>query len=243
MANPNAAAVARTAVDMTKKEPPVAYSRMDCQAFVEACVNQNGGRMDYAGSNDMFRNACTWVGTLAEAKAAGRLVPGALLFILEQDGKEPARYKEDGLGNASHVGLYTDMEGVEVAHSSASRGMVCASTLKNGWTHVGWAREIGYAQEQEGVSELQYAATRADSGSTVNMRDKPNGKLMVRIPLGTKVPVYARQGGWAQVGYSGHTGWVDESYLEAAGGDTLVVERSAMEAIYRAIGKLLEGET
>lgn len=39
------------------------YDEMDCQAFVEHCVKQAGGSMDYSGSNDMARHA-VWMGTL-----------------------------------------------------------------------------------------------------------------------------------------------------------------------------------
>ena len=39
------------------------YDEMDCQAFVEHCVRQAGGSMDYSGSNDMSRRAA-WLGTL-----------------------------------------------------------------------------------------------------------------------------------------------------------------------------------
>lgn len=39
------------------------YEEMDCQAFVEHCVHQAGGAMDYLGTNDMARRAA-WLGTL-----------------------------------------------------------------------------------------------------------------------------------------------------------------------------------
>ena len=39
------------------------YDEIDCQAFVEHCVKQAGGSMDYSGSNDMARHA-VWMGTL-----------------------------------------------------------------------------------------------------------------------------------------------------------------------------------
>ena len=39
------------------------YDELDCQAFVEHCVRQAGGRMDYLGTNDMARRAA-WLGTL-----------------------------------------------------------------------------------------------------------------------------------------------------------------------------------
>lgn len=39
------------------------YDEMDCQAFIEHCARQAGGRMDYLGTNDMARRAA-WLGTL-----------------------------------------------------------------------------------------------------------------------------------------------------------------------------------
>ena len=133
------------------------YDELDCQAFVEHCVRQAGGRMDYLGTNDMARRA-TWLGTLDEARAQGRLVPGAGLLIREStEANLPARYTGDGLGDFSHVGLYvgenaltdTDKNGrrraCDVVHSSATMGRVAGSTLQNGWTHALWFSEIDYA--------------------------------------------------------------------------------------------------
>ena len=133
------------------------YEELDCQAFVEHCVRQAGGRMDYLGTNDMARRAA-WLGTLDEARAQGRLVPGAGLLIREAtEANLPARYAGDGLGDFSHVGLYvgenaltdTDKNGrrraCDVVHSSATMGRVAGSTLQNGWTHALWFSEIDYA--------------------------------------------------------------------------------------------------
>ena len=133
------------------------YDELDCQACVEHCVRQAGGRMDYLGTNDMARRAA-WLGTLDEARAQGRLVPGAGLLIREAtEANLPARYTGDGLGDFSHVGLYvgenaltdTDKNGrrraCDVVHSSATMGRVAGSTLQNGWTHALWFSEIDYA--------------------------------------------------------------------------------------------------
>lgn len=133
------------------------YDELDCQAFVEHCVRQAGGRMDYLGTNDMARRAA-WLGTLDEARAQGRLVPGAGLLIREAtEANLPTRYAGDGLGDFSHVGLYvgenaltdTDKNGrrraCDVVHSSATMGRVAGSTLQNGWTHALWFSEIDYA--------------------------------------------------------------------------------------------------
>ncbi len=154
MPNPTGEAVAAQSVAAVREG--VTYRQMDCQAFVENMVRRAGGRMAYAGSNDMARNGVTWLGTLAEAKSGGRLAPGAGLFIHAADGGEPAKYRADGKGNYSHVGLYvgenaltdTDKNGntrrCNATHSSQTMGRAAGSTLQNGWTHVGWFREIAY---------------------------------------------------------------------------------------------------
>ena len=156
------------------------YDELDCQAFVEHCVRQAGGRMDYLGTNDMARRAA-WLGTLDEARAQGRLVPGAGLLIREAtEANLPARYTGDGLGDFSHVGLYvgenaltdTDKNGrrraCDVVHSSATMGRVAGSTLQNGWTHALWFSEIDYAVTAgagAGASGTNAGSTGAGTGT------------------------------------------------------------------------------
>lgn len=157
------------------------YDELDCQAFVEHCVRQAGGRMDYLGTNDMARRA-TWLGTLDEARAQGRLVPGAGLLIREAtEANLPARYAGDGLGDFSHVGLYvgenaltdTDKNGrrraCDVVHSSATMGRVAGSTLQNGWTHALWFSEIDYAVTAgAGVGGTSAGAGTSGTGTGTN---------------------------------------------------------------------------
>ncbi len=142
------------------------YDKEDCQSLIENCVTDCGGKMAYAGSNDMARNAIVWMGTIANAKADGKLVPGAGLMIHDDNESDlPAKYRGDGLGDFNHVGFYvgekalydTDKNGKKrlcnVVHSSQSMGRVAGSTLQNGWTHVVWFKEIDYGVEvQPGVS-------------------------------------------------------------------------------------------
>lgn len=151
---PTGLQVVEQAIAIWQTKP--SYSEMDCQAFVEACVNGCGGSMDYAGSNAMARNVA-WIGTLANAKAEGKLVPGAGLLIHEDDESSlPARYRGDGLGDFSHVGLYVGEKALQdsdkngntrwcnTVHSSASRGRVVGGTTGGGWTHVILFKEIDY---------------------------------------------------------------------------------------------------
>lgn len=167
------------------------------------------------GSNDMWRNASEWTGTIADAKRLKFLVPGAVLFIVEQDGGEPDKYKKGGNqykecyeGNASHVGLYIGKPDVEVGHASSSRGKVSASTLKNAWTHVALFKSIDYQDvinaetlsediQEEGGNDMEEQVTPVEKitmrvelpiggkGKTVNLRAKPTTDSIVLV----RVPV------------------------------------------------------
>lgn len=153
--------VANKAIEIWGTEYP-SYAEMDCQKFVEESVNRCGGNMDYRGSNDMARNGIVWMGTIENARAQGKLVPGAGLMIHEDDESGlPARYKGDGLGDFNHVGFYLGDElaiedfpkgGIfrrkcDAIHSSQSMGRVAGSTLQNGWTHVVWFKDIHYGED------------------------------------------------------------------------------------------------
>lgn len=139
----------------------------DCQDFVEKTMRTVGIKENLPGSNAWYRKM-TWVGTPEECKRKfGSIPKGALLFILSGNGGEPEKYKSDGIGNASHIGIYTGRTGRQMTehakeqgnagadafncgdgaiHSSASRGHVCTSkfagkTINGGWNRIGlWDR-------------------------------------------------------------------------------------------------------
>lgn len=193
----------------------ITYAQEDCQAFVEQTIKRAGGSMpDFRGSNDMFRNACDSVHPLDVSIREGLIAPGCVLFIVEQDGGEPERYKEDSLGNASHIGIYTGGT-PEVVHSSYSRGGVVGSTLKNGWTHVGWLTAVDYLQDDAPVVAKPTAQVVADTGNIVRLRAKPSleADTLVKVPVGSMVEVLARAPDWWQVAYQGRAGWMMREFV------------------------------
>ena len=130
------------------------YGEMDCQAFAERCLRDVGVNLNLAGSNAWYRKM-TWVGTPEECRARFGVIPnGAFLFILEQDGGEPAKYRKDGIGNALHMGIKTGT-GEGAIHSSKSRGCVCTSVFRDksingGWNRVGLWDAIDYGEGVNG---------------------------------------------------------------------------------------------
>ena len=192
---------------------------MDCQGLMEYQLRQFGVKKNWKGSNDMFRNACDWVGTIAECKKEfGKIPKGAWLFIVEFDGGEVARGYKDGLGNASHVGVYTGI-GNGVVHASASRRCVASSTLKNAWTHVGLCKYIDYGNTPEQNKKIEVTVMEqemkvfAENGSSVNMRDSINGNLVMRVPVGETVTVTGVSNDWSKIIYNGKSGWMMSKFL------------------------------
>ncbi len=120
----------------------VPYSKMDCQAFAEQCLRDCGLEMNLAGSNAWYREVMKNGAVMSPedcVKQLGKVPAGAFLFILNQDGKEPEKYRKDGLGNASHIGIVTG-RGEGAIHSSASRGCVAESTFRGKTISGGWNR-------------------------------------------------------------------------------------------------------
>lgn len=224
----------------------VPYSTMDCQAFVEAALKEIGINENLAGSNAWYRHM-TWVGTPEECKASfGKIPPGAFLFILERDGKEPEKYKPDGIGNASHIGIYTGMTGAEMCdiaisdgivdaelynfgngaiHSSQSRGCVCTSNfngkaIDGGWNRIGLWDRLSYDIDIPGEEEKPVTATvNGPDGETVFLRVKPStqSQWICRIESGTQVTVGDTENGWTAVNFMGQKGYMMSKYLSFSG--------------------------
>lgn len=151
------------------------YEKMDCQAFWERVLKDCGIKMDLGGSNSWYRYMMKhgWCGTPAECvKTFGGIPVGATLFIRKDVSEStPAQFRDDGIGDITHMGIFTGMTGKEmvqialdagVSHadkynygdgainSSSSRGGVCTSkfagkSISGGWNRIGlWLDSIVY---------------------------------------------------------------------------------------------------
>lgn len=215
------------------------YDEMDCQEFVERCLQAVGITMDLKGSNAWYRKM-TWTGTPEEcAKIFGSVPTGAFLFIWADDGGEERRGYHDGKGNASHIGIVTHRNDGAI-HSSASRGCVATSkfqdkTIRNGgWNRIGlwdamdygktvnWVLEhmgIGGqpAEEQKEEEKTMKAIVTGPNGETVNLREKAStssGRIM-KVPDGTEAEILETRNGWSRIKVLGKTGWMMSEYLSA----------------------------
>lgn len=133
----------------------IPYDELDCQGFVERVLKDcgvrktNGTVYNWRGSNSMFRNYIKWRGTIAECiETFGHIPQGAFMFLVKNDGGEVEKGYHDGLGNASHVGLYVDGADFECMDSQRDKGhrpnAGVAYCKLNVFTHVGLMSMIEY---------------------------------------------------------------------------------------------------
>ena len=215
------------------------YSEMDCQAFVEKCMKDVGIGENLPGSNAWYRTM-TWTGTPEDCvRLFGEVPRGALLYILKQDGKEPEKYRHDGIGNASHIGICTRRNDGAI-HSSSSKGCVCRSkfqqkSISGGWNRVGlwdrfdYGKTVNWHLEHSGIggtppenktgkegTPMQGTVT-APTGGTVNLRKTKGGDLLERIQVGRTVTVTEYGTEWCRVTVGNLTGWMKTEFIRMDG--------------------------
>lgn len=211
------------------------YSEMDCQAFVEWCFRKCGYDKNLAGSNAWFRYGMNHGAIMTPEDCVRQLgcVPkGAVLFIHAFDGGEPEKYKNDGLGNASHMGIGTLPRGKGAIASSKSRGGVQESefkgrSIKGGWNMVWLPDFVAYDYGSNGndpivpedpapsYPEIETATVTADRGKDVNLRTAPStgSALVDRVPLGEMVTVLEYGEDWCKVKWKWKTGYMMTKFL------------------------------
>lgn len=206
----------------------VPYSTMDCQAFVEKAMADAGLKRNLAGSNAWWRFALQngWTGTPEECRAKyGQIPKGAFLFILLQDGREPANYQGDGIGNASHIGIYTGQSqdqmleqafmaqgicsteerkalvikaghGSGAINSSASWGCVATSKFAGKSISGGWNRVWLWTDMIDYATDEE---TKVMKATVVLPAGKTGGTVNMRTSASTSAPIEARVPVGAQI--------------------------------------------
>lgn len=124
----------------------IPYKKLDCQAFVEYCLQKYAGiSKNWRGSNDMWRNAVE-----DKSEDFGSIKPGEWVFSIRHDGKQPARYT-DGV-NAAHVGIY--IGNGEVIHSTTGGVQMDKVTNSKRWTHHAKCKHLSYDGKTENAPEV-----------------------------------------------------------------------------------------
>ena len=114
-------------------------------------------------------------------------------------------------GRMQHTGVALG-DGTCVHARGTAYGVVRQAMAEYAWTHWASLWEINAAQT---VSAGKKAQVWAQSGSTVNVRSEPGGRIIARLPVGTEVEVCSQSAGWTAILYEGGTAYMQSAFLRA----------------------------
>lgn len=181
---------------------------IDCSGAWVRCYKKHGYNILH-GSNSIFRKECSSTGQIT---SKNDLKVGMMVFKNRFDGKEPEKYKNDGLGNFYHIGAVTSVNPLVITHATSPNAKQDKkfNANMNGWTHWGVGNKVeisdvvdnnlddGGNETVATSGELQDKNCKviANSGSTVNVRksESQKGELVVRVPIGDTVLVTSDSG-------------------------------------------------
>ena len=230
----------------------------DCIGLIIGAIRRAGG--SWTGIHGSNYSARYEMRELLPVMDAGELNLGDAVYKARMPGEVgyalPERYKNDpDQRDYYHVGVVTAVEPLEITHCTGP-GIVRDTKLGR-WTYRGRLEKVDYDGTEVVETMVQTATVVADSGSKVKMRSKPSTSdgLYWEVPVGALVQVAEVSGEWAKVRYQGRTGYMMVEYLEmdaqeptasgsssgSAGGELITVQRAALQAVYDALGSILQG--
>lgn len=137
------------------------YSQVDCQAFCEKVLKDlgvrksNGAVYDWRGSNDMWRNAVSWKGTIAEArKKFGQIPVGSWAFMVSHDGGEIPRGYHDEQGNAAHIAIVVNQNQVRDSTKGTGRDGVAYRKLSD-FNMIGLPKMLDFDYTNPNIIEIE----------------------------------------------------------------------------------------
>ena len=156
--------------------------------------------------------------TIDEAKRNGLLI-GDLPVIYDESSRK-----------CEHIAYYMGgIGGYECIHSSATKGVVCGTTLKNGFTHILRHKLITGVPTGENRNEVESASSesvlysvqvRTSEGGALNLRKSAGtgSAVLATIPYGTIIDVIEETSSkWLKVEYNGKEGYVSRPLVAKVG--------------------------
>ena len=230
----------------------------DCIGLIIGAIRRAGG--SWTGIHGSNYSARYEMRELLPVMDAGELNPGDAVYKARMPGQTgydlPERYGADPDNrDYYHIGVVTAVEPLEITHCTGP-GIVRDTKLGK-WTYRGRLKKVDYDGTEGMETMVQTATVVADSGDDVKMRSTPSQTdgLYWKVPVGDKVQVAYVEGEWAKVRHQGRTGYMMVEYLKmdaqeptasgsssgSTGGELITVQRAALQAVYDALGSLLQG--
>lgn len=170
------------------------YQEYDCVGFTNLVRRTCGLSNLYNGTNTLWRNGTlSWQGTIAEMTALyGGLVQGCYLFKIKPESDPtynqppiPSQYYMDGIGNVTHVGIYTNLGlGVMQSGGYGGSGVHDSSYRSDYWTHAALPPGIDYNGGTPSISNPDiindyWVSPNLNIGSWSAVQSEPSDKQKI----------------------------------------------------------------
>ena len=231
----------------------------DCIGLIIGAIRRAGG--SWTGIHGSNYAARYEMRELLPVTDAGELCLGDVVYKARMPGQTgyalPERYKKGpDQRDYYHVGVVTATSPLEITHCTGP-GIVRDTKLGK-WVYRGRLKKVDYDGTEVVETMVQTAKVTAASGSAVKMRSKPSAsdRLYWEVPVGAEVQVAEVTGSWAKVRYGDRTGYMMTDFLALdaqeppevggtaetmTGGELITVQRAALQAVYDALGSILQG--
>lgn len=195
----------------------------DCIGLVIGALERGGIKWPgIHGTNWAIRNMVTG---LTKVIGTADFEPGMLVFKNREPGEKgyalPDRYDDDpDQRDYYHVGVVRTSQPTRIVHCTTPGGMK-EDTRLGAWAWVARLKGVEYEATEKPAdvpSVIGTAIVTAQSGNTVNMRDKASrsGAIITRVPVGAEVDVVSNDGEWARIRYPVE-GYMMSEYLKEGG--------------------------
>lgn len=214
--------------DIIKYKPGgTVFPSFDGATFIKYCFQQLKIQVSFSGTNDLYRQAGKGI-PISQAYDKDYVVPGALAFCVSHNGREPDKYKGDGLGNAEYAVICLNKTtGVYVSESRAT--LIDTKLEKNAGSGrpntivlCQWLdySKTPFVQPVAGaVTGLAASTALVKTDLRLHKSPSTDADPIVQMPEGSIVEVVtaSNNNGWSEVRFEIHQGWCRSEFLDFRG--------------------------
>lgn len=213
-----------------------------CSTFVSWCFVQAFGKekalkLQCQPSKGNCGAGCEWVKKYYKGRGRWVTIPSVgsqIVFDSEQGvGQHTGIVVEVGENNITTIEGNTS-GGVHTRSYSKTNPKISGYGLPD-WSILGDAGDDPGEGEQPMPKMGKIVLPSGATGTTVNVRNAPNGSLVDRLKVGTEVEILQDKGEWMKVHADYVTGWVMSNFVEYDGQDDSVVSPDIDNEVYLRI--------
>lgn len=172
----------------------------DCAQLTRACAKEAGITLVSGATSQWDKTDWAKKGTI------DTIPPGETVFVY--------RRKNGSSTVMQHTGVALG-DGTCVHARGTAYGVVRQDMAEHAWTH--WAMPKWEENKEEAPMSLDViyqARVVAQTGSTVNMREEPGGRVIEKIAVGEVVDVLDESAGWKKILYHSNVGYMQAAFLK-----------------------------